>query len=128
VHLTLVDPGFSLRPLRISATSALKFVNGENAEIRRDTQRAAEKSSRSGRTNAFRVSLLKIRMETERKHIAFQRNMYNRLLFDCLQVAVDVIFAAVSNQCPQETVVRETLPTFNVAVERLVEVTKRGVF
>jgi hypothetical protein len=54
--------------------------------------------------------------------------MYNRLLFDCLQVAVDVIFAAVSNQCPQETVVRETLPTFNVAVERLVEVTKRGVF
>ncbi|HVI70827.1 MAG TPA: hypothetical protein VM656_04990 [Pyrinomonadaceae bacterium] len=41
VHLTLVDPGFSLRPLRISATSALKFVNGENAEIRRGPQRKA---------------------------------------------------------------------------------------
>ena len=54
--------------------------------------------------------------------------MYNRLLFDCLQVAADVIFAAVSNQCPHETVVRETLPTLNVAVEGLVEGTKRGVF
>jgi hypothetical protein len=52
--------------------------------------------------------------------------MYNRLLFDCLQVAVDVIFAAVSNQCPQETVVRETLPTHNVAVEGWLEVTKEA--
>jgi len=64
-----------------------------------------------------------LRTKTERKHLAFQRNVYNRLLFDCLQVAVDVIFAAVSNQCPQETVVREALPTLNVAVEGLTEVT-----
>lgn len=52
--------------------------------------------------------------------------MYNRLLFDCPQLAVDVIFAAVSNQCPQETVVRETLPALNVAAEGLVELRKEA--
>lgn len=45
--------------------------------------------------------------------------MYNRLLFYCSQLPSDVIFAAVSNQCPHEAVVRETLPTLKVAVERL---------
>jgi hypothetical protein len=54
--------------------------------------------------------------------------MYNRLLFYCPQLPVDVIFAAVSNQCPQETAVRETLPALKVAAEGLVENTKRGVF
>jgi hypothetical protein len=54
--------------------------------------------------------------------------MYNRLLFDCLQVAVDVIFAAVSNQCPQETVVGKTLPTLNVAVEGLIESNEKRRF
>jgi hypothetical protein len=54
--------------------------------------------------------------------------MYNRLLFYCPQVAVDVIFAAVSNQCPQETVVRETLPALNVAAEGLIEARKEAFF
>jgi hypothetical protein len=52
--------------------------------------------------------------------------MYNRLLFYCPQVAVDVIFAAVSNQCPQRPPVRETLPTLNVAAEGLIEVRKEA--
>jgi hypothetical protein len=54
--------------------------------------------------------------------------VYNQLLFHCPQVAVDVIFAAVSNQCPQRPPVRETLPTLNVAAEGLIEGTKRGDF
>jgi hypothetical protein len=54
--------------------------------------------------------------------------MYNRLLFDCSQLSVDVIFAAVSNQCPQRPPVRETLPAPQVAAEGLTEDTKRGVF
>jgi hypothetical protein len=40
--------------------------------------------------------------------------MYNRLLFDCPQLSLDVIFAAVSNQCPQRPPVRETLPTLKL--------------
>ena len=52
--------------------------------------------------------------------------MYNRLLFHCPQVAVDVIFAAVSNQCPQRPPVRENLPTLNVAAEGLIEVRKEA--
>jgi hypothetical protein len=43
--------------------------------------------------------------------------MYNRLLFHCPQLAVDVIFAAVSNQCPQRPLIRKTLPALNVAAE-----------
>jgi hypothetical protein len=54
--------------------------------------------------------------------------MYNRLLFYCPQLPVDVIFAAVSNQCPQETAVRETLPTLNVAAEGLIETRKEAFF
>ena len=52
--------------------------------------------------------------------------MYNRLLFHCPQVAVDVIFAAVSNQCPQRPPVRENLPALNVAVEGLSEIRKEA--
>jgi hypothetical protein len=52
--------------------------------------------------------------------------MYNRLLFHCPQLAVDVIFAAVSNQCPQRPPVRETLPALNVAAEGLIEVRKEA--
>jgi len=52
--------------------------------------------------------------------------MYNRLLFHCPQVAVDVIFAAVSNQCPQRPTVRETLPAPIVAAEGLIEVRKEA--
>jgi hypothetical protein len=52
--------------------------------------------------------------------------MYNLLLFDCPQLAVDVIFAAVSNQCPQRPPVRENLPTLNVAAEGLLEVRKEA--
>jgi hypothetical protein len=52
--------------------------------------------------------------------------MYNLLLFDCPQLAVDVIFAAVSNQCPQRPPVRETLPALNVAAEGLIEVRKEA--
>jgi hypothetical protein len=52
--------------------------------------------------------------------------MYNRLLFDCRQLAVDVIFAAVSNQCPRRPPVRETLPALNVAAEGLIEVRKEA--
>jgi hypothetical protein len=48
------------------------------------------------------------------KHVAFQRNMYNRLLFDCPEVQDDVIFATVSNQCPQRPPVRETLPALKL--------------
>jgi hypothetical protein len=59
------------------------------------------------------------------EHIAFQRNMYNRLLFHCPQLAVDVIFAAVSNQCPQRPSFRETLPALNVAAEGLSKYEKR---
>jgi hypothetical protein len=40
--------------------------------------------------------------------------MYNRLLFDCPQLEDDVIFAAVSNQCPQETARWETLPALKL--------------
>ena len=39
---------------------------------------------------------------------------------------VDVIFAAVSNQCPQRPPVRETLPSLNVAAEGLIEVRKEA--
>jgi hypothetical protein len=52
--------------------------------------------------------------------------MYNRLLFHCPQLAADVIFAAVSNQCPQRPPVRESLPTLNVAAEGLHEVRKEA--
>jgi hypothetical protein len=54
--------------------------------------------------------------------------MYNRLLFDCLQLSADVIFAAVSNQCPQRPPVRETLPAPQVAAEGLIEDTKEAFF
>jgi hypothetical protein len=52
--------------------------------------------------------------------------MYNRLLFHCPQLAVDVIFAAVSNQCPQRPSFRETLPALNVAAEGLLELRKEA--
>jgi hypothetical protein len=52
--------------------------------------------------------------------------MYNRLLFYCRQLTADVIFAAVSNQCPQRPPVRETLPALNVAAEGLLEVRKEA--
>lgn len=52
--------------------------------------------------------------------------MYNRLLFHCRQLAADVIFVAVSNQCPQRPPVRETLPALNVAAEGLIEVRKEA--
>src|SRR5690242_381881 len=48
------------------------------------------------------------------KHVPFQRNMYNRLLFDCPELQDDVIFATVSNQCPQRPPVRETLPALKL--------------
>jgi hypothetical protein len=52
--------------------------------------------------------------------------MYNQLLFHCPQLAVDVIFAAVSNQCPQRPPVRETLPALNVAADGLIETRKEA--
>ena len=54
--------------------------------------------------------------------------MYNRLLFYCPQLPRDVIFAAVSNQCPQRPPVRESLPTLNVAAEGLFETRKEAFF
>ena len=52
--------------------------------------------------------------------------MYNRLLFDCPQLTVDVIFAAVSNQCPQRPPLGKTLPALNVAVEGLIDLRKEA--
>jgi len=52
--------------------------------------------------------------------------MYNQLLFYCPQLVVDVIFAAVSNQCPQRPPVRETLPTPMFAAEGLNEKRKEA--
>ena len=52
--------------------------------------------------------------------------MYNRLLFDCPQLSIDVIFAAVSNQCPQRPPVWETLPALKVAAEGLIETRKEA--
>src|ERR1044071_8373390 len=54
--------------------------------------------------------------------------MYNRLLFDCPQLSLDVIFAAVSNQCPQRPPVRELFPPPQVAAEGLVEARKEAFF
>jgi hypothetical protein len=54
--------------------------------------------------------------------------MYNRLLFDCPQLSIDVIFAAVSNQCPQRPPVWETLPALKVAAEGLIETRKEAFF
>jgi len=61
-----------------------------------------------------------------RKHVLFQRIMYNRLLFHCPQLLIDVIFAAVSNQCPQRPPVWETLPAPQVAAEGLIETRKEA--
>jgi hypothetical protein len=52
--------------------------------------------------------------------------MYNRLLFDCPQVSVDVIFAAVSNQCPQRPPEGKLFPYPQVAAEGLIEIRKEA--
>jgi hypothetical protein len=52
--------------------------------------------------------------------------MYNRLLFDCPQLAVDVIFAAVSNQCPQRPPLGKLFPPSMFAAEGLIEVRKEA--
>src|ERR1051325_293604 len=62
------------------------------------------------------------------EHIPFQRIMYNRLLFHCVQLAVDVIFAAVSNQCPQETTRLGKLFPPSMLQQKVSQSTKRGVF
>ena len=54
--------------------------------------------------------------------------MYNRLLFDCPQLSVDVIFAAVSNQCPQRPPEGKLFPYPQVAAEGLIEVRKEAFF
>jgi hypothetical protein len=54
--------------------------------------------------------------------------MYNRLLFDCPQVSVDVIFAAVSNQCPQRPPEGKLFPYPQVAAEGLIEIRKEAFF
>jgi hypothetical protein len=59
---------------------------------------------------------------------AFLQIMYNRLLFYCPQLAVDVIFAAVSNQCPQRPPTGKLFPPLNVAVERSCEVVEKRRF
>src|ERR1043165_389846 len=40
--------------------------------------------------------------------LAFQRIMYNQLLFHCPWETLDVIFMSVSNQCPQGPPFRES--------------------
>jgi hypothetical protein len=52
--------------------------------------------------------------------------MYNRLLFDCPQLLNDVIFAAVSNQCPQRPPVGIIFPPSKFAAEGLIEIRKEA--
>jgi hypothetical protein len=49
--------------------------------------------------------------------LAFQRIMYNQLLFYCPRERHDVIFMSVSNQCPQGPPFRES-SHLNVAVSK----------
>ena len=54
--------------------------------------------------------------------------MYNRLLFYCPQMHIDVIFAAGLKSMSPETVVGKTLPALNVAAEGLIEARKEAFF